>query len=149
MNLTMPTVSKILKDTSSIRSKEDKIKFLRSHKQNKALVTILQLAFDPNITFYLPKGEPPYKPSEVDTENTMLYREMRRMYIFIMKDMKISNAKREQLFVEILETVDPEDAKLLIAVKDKTIPYKGITKKLIEETFPTLISKEVNDEQNT
>jgi len=145
----MPTVSKILKDANSIRSKADRIKFLRSHKQNKAMVTLLQLAFDPTIIFHLPKGEPPYKPSEVDTENTMLYREIRRLYIFIMDDMKISNAKREQIFVEILETIDPEDAKLLIAVKDKTIPYKGITKKLIEETFPTLISKDVNNEQNT
>jgi len=39
----------------------------------------------------------------------------------------------------LLETIDKEDAKLLIAVKDKKIPYKGITKKFVEEMYPGLL----------
>jgi hypothetical protein len=43
------------------------------------------------------------------------------------------------MFIQILESIDPEDAKLLLAVKDKRIPYNGITQKLVKEAFPNLL----------
>jgi hypothetical protein len=36
----------------------------------------------------------------------------------------------------MLESVDPSDAKLLVAAKNKKLPFKSITKKLVMETFP-------------
>ena len=47
--------------------------------------------------------------------------------------------KRESLFLNLLETLDVEEAELLIAAKDKKMKYKGITKKLVKDTFPNLI----------
>jgi hypothetical protein len=38
-----------------------------------------------------------------------------------------------------LESVARKDAELLIAVKDKKFPYKGITKEIVKEAFPGLI----------
>ena len=40
------------------------------------------------------------------------------------------------LQVALMYIAKPEDAKLVLAVKNKNIPYNGITKKLVEETFP-------------
>jgi hypothetical protein len=39
----------------------------------------------------------------------------------------------------VLESIHPKEAKVLIAVKDKKLPYKGLTKKLVEEAFPGLL----------
>jgi hypothetical protein len=40
------------------------------------------------------------------------------------------------MFIEMLEAVDFDDAKLLVAVKEKKLPFKTITKKLVMEAFP-------------
>jgi hypothetical protein len=49
--------------------------------------------------------------------------------------------KRESLFLEILESVHPSDAEVFIAAKDKNLKYKGLTKKLVVDSFPNLIQK--------
>jgi hypothetical protein len=62
------------------------------------------------------------------------------MYLFIEGgNDNLKPVRREYLFVQLLENVNKEDARLLISVKDKTIPYKGITKKLVEELYPGLL----------
>ena len=47
--------------------------------------------------------------------------------------------KREQLFIELLENVTPADAKLLCAIKDKKLPWKGIDESMVREAFPGLL----------
>jgi hypothetical protein len=48
--------------------------------------------------------------------------------------------KREQIFIQMLEAVSADDAQLLIAMKDKKSPYKNITKDIVNEAFPGLLS---------
>jgi hypothetical protein len=46
----------------------------------------------------------------------------------------------------LLETIDREDAKLLIAMKDKYSPYPNITYDLVARTFPGLLpERQEND----
>jgi hypothetical protein len=44
--------------------------------------------------------------------------------------------RREQLFVSILESVDPSDAELIIQMKDREI--KGVSKNVVQKAFPEL-----------
>jgi hypothetical protein len=74
----------------------------------------------------------------------MLYSETRRLYIFIEGgNPNIPRVKREALFIAMLESLAPADAKLICAAKDKKLPYKGLTVKLINEAFPGLINEQV------
>jgi hypothetical protein len=50
--------------------------------------------------------------------------------------------RRETMFVEMLESVAPADAVLLCALKEKKLPYKGITVDLVREAFPDLLPQE-------
>ena len=43
------------------------------------------------------------------------------------------------MFVGLLERLDPQDAILLIAIKDKKLSYKGLTYKLVKDTWPDLL----------
>ena len=43
------------------------------------------------------------------------------------------------MFVELLERVDPNDAKLILAVKDRKLSYKGLSYKLVRDTWPDLL----------
>ena len=46
------------------------------------------------------------------------------------------------LFIEMLESVAPADAKLLCAIKEKKLPWKGITPEIVNEAFPGLLPNE-------
>jgi hypothetical protein len=49
--------------------------------------------------------------------------------------------QREQRFTSMLRDLEPEEVDLVIAIKDKTFAKKyGCTKKLIDETFPGLLT---------
>ena len=67
-----------------------------------------------------------------------LYQEIRKMYIFTKnrRSAQIAQFKRENVFIELLESIHPQDAALMCSVKDKKLPYKGITQKLVQEAFP-------------
>ena len=136
----IPPVSTILKEASEIKGRKERIRFLQSHHPNQLMKLLLQYTFDPNIKFALPEGKPPYKPCEVLDNENMLYLEQRRLYLFLEGgNPDLNDLRRETLFVQLLESIVPADAELLIAVKDKKMPYKGITEKIVREAFPRLL----------
>jgi len=49
---------------------------------------------------------------------------------------QVQQMRREQLFVSILESVDPNDAELIIQMKDREI--KGVSKNVVQKAFPEL-----------
>jgi hypothetical protein len=38
----------------------------------------------------------------------------------------------------MLESIHPDDARVLLAMKDRKLPYKGLTPKLVAEAFPNM-----------
>lgn len=132
-------IAEILKRASNIEDETARIHWLRQN-YNPTLQMILQYAYDPRVVWQLPEGAPPYRPNELVDQHHRLYTEARKLYLFIEGgNPNLKPLRREQLFIELLEVVDPEDAKLLLAVKDKTIPYPGITKELINKAFPGIV----------
>jgi hypothetical protein len=134
-----------LKEANSAKSKAKKIEVL--HKYSDAnLKTILGYTFDPGVKWLLPEGNPPYKPLEAhsDQESKLAY-EVKKLYLFVAgvtdAQKNLKQSRREQLFIQLLESVDPDDALLLLSMKDKTLPFKTITKTLVAEAFPNLAKK--------
>lgn len=107
------------------------------------LKTVLRYTFHKNIVFDLPVGVPPYKPMETPENwgHNRLPKELRKFQYFL-KGSTLNSIKRESIFIEVLETVSPEEAKLVLMMKDKKLTYKGITRKLIEESIPEILQGE-------
>jgi hypothetical protein len=127
-------------DLDKIKSSKDRVSFLQSIG-SPALHQVLKYMFDPNIKFLLPEGNPPYKVSEFDQPGRFLA-EIRRMYLFVQGgNPNLSTMRREIIFIQMLENVDERDAELILYIKDKKSPVKGLTKKVVEEAFPGLLSK--------
>lgn len=136
-------VAEILKLAAETKGTEQKIELLRKHF-NPTLGTILRYALDPAVKWDLPEGDPPYKKNEYPDQQGVLYSEARRLYLFIEGgNPNLSALRRETLFIQLLENVDPEDAKVLLAAKDKKLPYKGLTAKLINQAYPGLLPEGV------
>jgi hypothetical protein len=143
------SISELLKSCNELRGIEAKVNFLKAN-DNPVLRIILKCVFDSKIIFLLPEGTPPYKPSEhLDLEGR-LYSEARRLYLFIEGgNPNLTKFKRESLFIQLIESLDKNDAELMVSVKDKKLPYKGVTEKVVREAFPDLISTEEKNEQVT
>lgn len=125
-------VSKLKKTQEKI----DAIKF----NDSLPLRIILQGAFDPSVEWLLPEGEPPYKPNDLVDQEHVLIKDIEKLRYFIKGFYdNLNQTKREQMFVELLERVAPDDAKLLVAIKDKKMPFPGITIQHVKEGLPGLI----------
>lgn len=133
-------ISEILKKASEQKSTEDKVRVLRENN-SPVLTMIIKYALDPTVVWDLPKGAPPYKENTYEDTQSMLYQEARRLYLFVKGgNNELTPLRREQLFIGLLESLDRDDAKLLCSIKDKKLPFKGITKKVVDAAFPGLIS---------
>lgn len=147
------SIAEILEQASKIKLKQERISFLHNHRNATAIKYIFSLAYNPLIEWLLPEGTPPYKPCEFHDVQGMLIKELRRLYLFT-KTPSASNSpdlsplKREQLFIGLLESIDPEDAKLLISVKERTIPYRGLSKRFAELAYPEFFLETANEEKN-
>jgi hypothetical protein len=133
-------IAEILSKASAITDDVERIGFLRQN-QSTVLHMILRGAFDPTIKWALPEGVPPYKPNDLVDQQHRLFTEARKLYLFVEGGSpNLKQLRRETLYVELLETVDPEDAKLLLKIKDKTLPYPGVTLDIVNQAFPGLIN---------
>lgn len=135
-------MAEFLENVSKLKKREEKIAALR-HNDSVPLRTILQGALDPNVKWALPEGTPPYTPNALTDQESVLIRDMRKMTYFIQGfHPNLKQIKRESMFIEMLENVAPKDALLLCSIKDKKLPYKGITIDIVKEALPGLIPDE-------
>lgn len=135
-------IFEILEDASKMKSEKEKIDYLKQHDNNNVLMTVLAGAYYEGVKWNLPPGEPPYKPCDPINSETFLYGESKRLYLFCVGGPELAPLRRESLFVEMLESVHPKDALVLLAMKDKKLPYKGLPKSLIVKAFPGLFEDE-------
>ncbi len=132
----------ILADVAKAKNKKEKKEVLLKHGNNGALKEILKYTYDPNIKFLLPPGNPPYKSVVDETENpTYLYGLVRKLYLFVEGgNPNLKSQRREYLFIELLESIHPKEAEILLQMKDKKLKCNGLTYNLVKETFPKLIT---------
>ena len=129
----------ILTKVNNAKDKPKKLEVLRRY-DTKELRSLLKGAFDPNLVWLLPEGKPPYTPNDapIGTEHTWLKQEVKRMFHFLQGGNKdLSQSKRDNMFIQMLEGLSAEEADLLIKAKDKALnkEYKGLTGNLVKEAF--------------
>ena len=129
----------ILTKVNNAKDKPKKIEVLRKYDTNE-LRMFLKGAFSEKLEWLLPEGKPPYTPNDapVGTEHTWLKQEVKRMFHFLKGgNPQLSQMKRDNMFIQMLEGLSAEEAKLLIQAKDKELNkhYKGLTANLIKEAF--------------
>ena len=148
-----PLFSEIATKINNAKDKPRKLKVLKEH-DSVPLRQVLKGAFHPDIEWLLPPGDVPYTANDapIGTDHTLLSQEAKRLYLFTKGgDNTLTNNKRETLFIQMLEVLDPTESKLVIDVKDKNIVgmYKGLTYKLVKDTWPDLLPEQTEWKQDT
>ena len=136
-----PFVHEVLDLVDSQRTKAKKIQILQEYSDD-ALKAILIWNFDPTAISVFPAGPVHYKENEVPvgTDHTSLRREWKNLYHFLKGgNDTLSTMRRETMFIQMLEGLHPEEAKIICLVKDKDLEsrYK-ITYEMVQQAYPDI-----------
>lgn len=158
-------ISEVLQRVSNAKTKAEKVKILKEYR-SPALTKILLCNYANNINFVFPSGKTPYKPIDrpKGIDHARLFNEHRFIEKFITKTVngvkyfgcsnaprpRIQQLKKEQLWVQMLENLHPEEANLLDLVKDKKLNtrYK-VTRQNVIDAFPELQLQSQNEPAKT
>ena len=130
----------VLQKVSNAKTKKEKIALLEKFN-TPALRMLLIINFDDSVVSLLPPGDVPYTPNEAPegTEHTILEKEARLLHHFFKGGSNVSQVKREQMFVQMLEGLNSGEAEALVKAKDKQIGKRWkITKACVTEAFPQI-----------
>ena len=132
------SISEIVNKATELKTKEEKVNWLRKN-DSVPLKTILQFMYDTKVEFLIPDTAPPWKKNGYIGVEGMLYKETRRLRIFVKGGGydQLDKVKREQLFISLLEDVDDKDAELLCKMIAQK-PLKGLSRAVVNEAFPDL-----------
>ena len=138
-----PLVSDLFKAVHGKKDKKGKADLLAQHKRDD-VKALLIWNFDKQIRSAIPEGEVPYKKNEAPINSgghTRLVHEWRTLYNYVRGgNDKISQMKRETMFIQLLEGLHESEAELLMLVKDKNLQSKyRITRALVEEVFDEIV----------
>lgn len=132
-------IYEVLELVSKEKTKDKKIEILRKH-ESWALKDILKGTYDDRVEWLLPNGKPPFTPPEGHNVPSSLLRQNKKFSYFVKggSGEKMMKAKRENIYIALLESIHPQDAELVINMVNKK-KIKGVTKLLAQEAFPGLI----------
>lgn len=132
------SITEILSKVSKAATKEEKVGLLLQYR-NITLMTVLRYIYDENVTFCIPDTPPPWKKNGLVDQHSRLYQETRRLKMFLSTSpyaTKLKKHKIEQLFIEILESIQDSDADILANNMLTKKHLIGIPKSVIEEAWP-------------
>jgi hypothetical protein len=135
-------IFEILEDVMKQKSRKDKIAKLQEYKNLMALRDVLQGTFDERIQWNLPEGTPPYEASKPESYPSTLLKQHLQFKFFVKglrESERLMPVRRERMFIDMLESVHPKDAEILVSMINKKSPMKGLTVKLVQEAIPDLI----------
>ena len=133
-------IFEIIEEACRKRKREEKIKVMKTH-ESWALKDVLRGFFDTTLEWSLPKGAtPPFTPSHIHNHPKSL-RRANRDFKYLVKGGPgddLNTWKRENIFIGMLETIHPEDAKLVVKMINRE-KIDGLTRVVVEEAFPGLL----------
>jgi hypothetical protein len=130
----------VLQKVSNAKTKKEKITLLEKFN-TPALRMLFIINFDDSVVSLLPPGDVPYTPNEAPdgTQHTILEKEARLLHHFFKGGSNVSQVKREQMFVQMLEGLSSGEAEALVLAKDKKIGKRWkITRACVTEAYPSI-----------
>ena len=137
-----PLVSEVLDAVHKAKTKDKKIEVLRQY-DSKAVRYCLIWNYDESLKSALPEGDVPYEPNPSPTieSQSKLASEYKTLYNFIEGgNYELTNTRREVLFIQLLEALNPGEAEVLCLAKDKKLGRKyRCSFPVVKEAYPDIV----------
>jgi hypothetical protein len=138
--MTTLSLAEIVNTARKAELNDDKVQILKKNFSWQ-LRDVLVLMCCKNWSFDLPETAPPYTKSEIKESHGLLYREMRKMGYLISghpDGKELEQMRKEKIFIEMLESIDGDDAELLVRMITKQ-PYPDLSPDVINIAFGDVI----------
>ncbi len=134
-------IHEVIVEAGKKRSKAEKVECLKQN-ESWALKDILRGTYDDAVQWLVPEGAPPYTPNkEESTPSNLIRQNTQFKYLVDSRDARnVLKAKRENIYIRLLESIHPLDAEIVINMVSKK-SIKGISKSVVQEAYPGLIQK--------
>lgn len=140
----MKNIYEILDEFEEATSKKEKMAVIERNL-SKTLVQVLELTYHPQYEWLIKEMPEDYIiPNDVlpGISLAQLSTEIRKLYMFRKGDAmaeKLTPQKRNELLIQLLESLEPREAEVIIGIFQKDLGVKGLNYKFIKEAFPNLL----------
>ena len=108
------------------------------YAKHSPLTQVFECAFLPERKFKLPEGTPNYKESTEPvgaTPTDLLIAIRSGRFAYFLDEKQVNKQTKERIFIQLLESVHPSEAKVLIAIKEQKLTdlFPNITHRSLAE----------------
>jgi hypothetical protein len=139
----MKNVYEIFDEFEEASSKKEKMDVIGKNL-SKALHDVLLLTFHPDYQWKVNDMPDNYKipDTKPGISHCQLGTEIRKLYLFRAGDPTAENLnprKQNELLIQLLESLEPREAEVVIGIFRKDQGVKGLTYKFVKEAFPNML----------
>ena len=141
----MKNIYEILDEFEEATSKKEKMAVIERNL-SKTLVQVLELTYHPQYEWLIKEMPDNYKvPTEYlpGISLTTLNTELRKLYLFQKGNPTAENLspkRRNELLLQLLESLEPREAEVIIGIFQKDFGVKGLTYEFVKKAFPKMLT---------
>jgi hypothetical protein len=139
----MKNIYEVFDEFEAVKSKKEKMLVIEKNL-SKTLVDVLQFTFHPECKWKIKEMPDNYKVPDTKPgiSRCQLSTEIRKLYLFQEghpEAEKLSPRKQNELLIQLLESIEPREAEVIIGIFKKDQGVKGLTYSFVKEAFPNLL----------
>lgn len=140
----MKALYEIFDEFENAKSKKEKMAVIGSNL-SQTLVDVLRLTYHPDYKWKVKELPENYKvPTDMLPGITYdsLNAQLRRLYMFLEGNQTaetLTDKRRNELLVQMLESIEPREAEVILGIFQKDLGVKGLDYKFVKEAFPDLL----------
>ncbi len=129
---------------TNAKSKKERMQVIGDNL-SQTLVDILKLTYHPDFKWKIKELPENYKvPTDMlpGITHDSLNAQLRRLYMFLEGNQTaetLTDKRRNELLIQMLESIEPREAEVLLGIFQKDLGVKGLDYKFVKEAFPDLL----------
>jgi hypothetical protein len=139
----MKNIYEVFDEFEAVTTKKERMLVIEKNL-SKTLVDVLQYTFHPGFNWKIKEMPENYKTPDTKPgiSRCQLSTEIRKLYLFQEghpEAEKLSPRKQNELLIQLLESIEPREAEVIIGIFKKDQGVKGLTYNFVKEAFPNLL----------
>jgi hypothetical protein len=139
----MKNIYEVFDEFEAVTTKKERMLVIEKNL-SKTLVDVLQYTFHPVFNWKIKEMPENYKipDTKPGISRCQLSTEIRKLYLFQEghpEAEKLSPRKQNELLIQLLESIEPREAEVIIGIFKKDQGVKGLTYNFVKEAFPNLL----------
>jgi hypothetical protein len=139
----MKNIYEVFDEFEAVTTKKERMLVIEKNL-SKTLVDVLQFTFHPECKWKIKEMPENYKTPDTKPgiSRCQLSTEIRKLYLFQEGNPeaeKLSPRKQNELLIQLLESIEPREAEVIIGIFKKDQGVKGLTYNFVKEAFPNLL----------